>query len=219
MEGRGATPGVVALRDTSGDGKADVKERIGDKNSTGIALRNGYLYVGTTTSIERYKLTPGELKPAGRGRSGRRGPSARPPASRQGDRVRRQRIRVRQRRRAVQRLPAAGPPAKSRRPGPCPLLESTAASGVSTKTSSARSRPTEPASRPACVRCLRSPGTTARLYTAMNSRDQLDTLWPDLFKAEDNVERPSEALYRVDAERELRLAVLLPRLRAEQAAV
>jgi glucose/arabinose dehydrogenase len=35
------------------------------------------------------------------------------------------------------------------------------------------------------------------LFTAMNGRDQLDTLWPDLFKAEDNVERPSEALYRV----------------------
>ena len=32
----------------------------------------------------------------------------------------------------------------------------------------------------------------------MNNRDQLDTLWPDLFKAEDNVERPSEPLYRVD---------------------
>jgi glucose/arabinose dehydrogenase len=35
------------------------------------------------------------------------------------------------------------------------------------------------------------------LYVAMNGRDQLDTLWPDLFKAEDNVERPSETLYRV----------------------
>jgi glucose/arabinose dehydrogenase len=36
------------------------------------------------------------------------------------------------------------------------------------------------------------------LYTAMNNRDQLDTLWPDVFKAEDNSERPSEPLYRVD---------------------
>jgi hypothetical protein len=35
------------------------------------------------------------------------------------------------------------------------------------------------------------------LYMAMNGRDQLDTLWPDLFKAEDNVQRPSETLYRV----------------------
>src|SRR5438105_7959873 len=28
-------------------------------------LRNGYLYYATPTSIERFKLNPGELKPAG----------------------------------------------------------------------------------------------------------------------------------------------------------
>ena len=48
MDGRGQTPGVVALRDTNGDGRMDVKERFGDKSSTGIALRNDYLYVATT---------------------------------------------------------------------------------------------------------------------------------------------------------------------------
>lgn len=64
MEGRGQTPGVVALRDTNGDGRMDVTERIGDKSSTGIALRNGYLYVATITSVERYKMAKGELKPA-----------------------------------------------------------------------------------------------------------------------------------------------------------
>src|SRR5262249_52150514 len=36
------------------------------------------------------------------------------------------------------------------------------------------------------------------LYIAMNSRDQLDTLWPDLFKAEDNAERPAEPLYKAE---------------------
>ena len=65
MTGRGQTPGVVALRDTNGDGKMDVTERFGDKSSTGIALRNGYLYVATVTSVERYKMTKGELRPSG----------------------------------------------------------------------------------------------------------------------------------------------------------
>ena len=51
--------------------------------------------------------------------------------------------------------------------------------------------------RPACVRCLPSPGTTARYTAAMNGRDQLDTLWPISSRPKDNVERPSEALYRV----------------------
>src|SRR6187402_1203813 len=63
MEGRGGPAGVVGLRDTNGDGKMDVTERFGDKSSTGIAIRNGYLYVATISSVERFKLTPGELKP------------------------------------------------------------------------------------------------------------------------------------------------------------
>src|SRR2546429_3584102 len=37
--------GVVALRDTNGDGKSDVKESFGSGSVTGIALRNGYLYL------------------------------------------------------------------------------------------------------------------------------------------------------------------------------
>jgi glucose/arabinose dehydrogenase len=36
------------------------------------------------------------------------------------------------------------------------------------------------------------------LYTVMNNRDQLDYLWPDLFKPEDNQTRPAEVMYRVD---------------------
>src|SRR5262249_38696717 len=39
--------GVVGLRDTNGDSKMDVTERFGDKSTTGIAVRNGYLYIAT----------------------------------------------------------------------------------------------------------------------------------------------------------------------------
>ena len=35
------------------------------------------------------------------------------------------------------------------------------------------------------------------LYIAMNNRDQLDTLWPGMFTAKENAERPAEPLYRV----------------------
>jgi glucose/arabinose dehydrogenase len=35
------------------------------------------------------------------------------------------------------------------------------------------------------------------LYAAMNNRDQLDTLWPDRFKTEENAQRPAEPLYRI----------------------
>jgi hypothetical protein len=50
MDGRGQTPGVVALRDTNSDGRMDVKERFGDRSSTGIALRNGYFRSATRTA-------------------------------------------------------------------------------------------------------------------------------------------------------------------------
>src|SRR5687768_2634035 len=58
--------GIVGLRDTNGDGKADVvSERFGDAGGTGLELRNGYLYYAAVTHIGRFKLTPGELVPSG----------------------------------------------------------------------------------------------------------------------------------------------------------
>jgi glucose/arabinose dehydrogenase len=58
--------GIVGLRDTNGDGKADVvSEKFGTVGGTGLELRNGYLYYAATTHIGRFKLTPGELKPSG----------------------------------------------------------------------------------------------------------------------------------------------------------
>ena len=42
-----------------------VSEKFGDVGGTGLELRNGYLYYAAVTHIGRFKLTPGELKPAG----------------------------------------------------------------------------------------------------------------------------------------------------------
>ena len=36
--------GLVALRDTTGDGRADIIEHFGAAAGTGIGIRNGYLY-------------------------------------------------------------------------------------------------------------------------------------------------------------------------------
>src|SRR5687768_5904193 len=54
---------IVGLRDTNGDGKADVTETFGDVGGTGLELRNGYLYYAATGHIGRFKLTSGQLKP------------------------------------------------------------------------------------------------------------------------------------------------------------
>jgi glucose/arabinose dehydrogenase len=56
---------VVALRDTTGDGRADVVEHIGKVGNTGVALANGYLYVDEGANIVRYKRGDTELVPSG----------------------------------------------------------------------------------------------------------------------------------------------------------
>src|SRR5947209_1998804 len=64
LQGAGEKGGVVALRDTNGDGKFEMKEHFGSTSVTGIGLRNGYLYIATPTTVERYKMSAGKLTPA-----------------------------------------------------------------------------------------------------------------------------------------------------------
>ena len=54
----GTTPAALSLcRDTNGDGRFEVKEQIGAGSTTGVGLRNGYLYLAHPTTIERFKMT------------------------------------------------------------------------------------------------------------------------------------------------------------------
>lgn len=57
--------GIAALRDTTGDGKADVKKYFGNLTGTGIKVHNGYLYHSSDTSIVRYKMDQNKLVPTG----------------------------------------------------------------------------------------------------------------------------------------------------------
>jgi glucose/arabinose dehydrogenase len=60
------SPGVLALRDTNGDGVADVRERFGNAGNTGIALYRGFLYQDIGPAIIRYPIHPGSLRPSRR---------------------------------------------------------------------------------------------------------------------------------------------------------
>ena len=60
-----STGGILALRDTNGDGKADVQQRFGVAGGTGIALAGNLLYATSGNSIVRYRMEPGSLTPAG----------------------------------------------------------------------------------------------------------------------------------------------------------
>ena len=61
----GRRGGVLALRDTNGDGRADLRERWGGPGGTGIALGGGALYTSTAAAVLRWRLPPGSLRPAG----------------------------------------------------------------------------------------------------------------------------------------------------------
>jgi glucose/arabinose dehydrogenase len=199
MEGRGQTPGVVALRDTNGDGRMDVKERFGDKSATGIAVRNDYLYVGTTTSVERYKITKGVLKPAAAAETIAGDlPLGRPHHDKS--------IAFDGKGSVYVNIGAPSnacqtPDRRPKLPGqdPCPQLEKQG--GIWRFDENTVGQTQADGTRYATG--LRQMPAIAwhdgSLYVAMNNRDQLDTLWPDLFKTENNVERPSESLYRVQA--------------------
>ena len=57
--------GIYALRDTNGDGRADVVQTFSSGPGTCVAIHDGWLYYSTRTGVYRYEYTPGELVPAG----------------------------------------------------------------------------------------------------------------------------------------------------------
>jgi glucose/arabinose dehydrogenase len=57
--------GVLALRDTNGDGKPDQRASFAPGGANDVELRDGYLYVALNDRILRYRLTPGKLEPEG----------------------------------------------------------------------------------------------------------------------------------------------------------
>ncbi|HTQ65705.1 MAG TPA: PQQ-dependent sugar dehydrogenase [Puia sp.] len=48
--------GIIRLRDTNGDGKADDITGFGNYGGTGIAIKKGYLYASSDEEVFRYKL-------------------------------------------------------------------------------------------------------------------------------------------------------------------
>jgi len=59
------TGGVVILRDSDHDGRADRRTRFGKFNATEVRLLGNALYTENTTSILRYQLPPGTMTPRG----------------------------------------------------------------------------------------------------------------------------------------------------------
>jgi glucose/arabinose dehydrogenase len=196
--GRGSPGGgVVALRD-KGNGRLEIKERFGRGSSTGIDFRNGYLYVATTVSVERYKMQPGQLKPAGNAE----GVVVDLPEQREHedkgiafDGKGSLYINI--------GAPSNACQPRDRQPklpgeDPCPLLEHHG--GIWKFDENKLGQKQSDGTRFA-TGLRQMPAITwhdGALYIVMNSRDQLDTLWPGMFTAQENAERPAEPMFRAD---------------------
>jgi glucose/arabinose dehydrogenase len=57
--------GVTALRDSDGDGRADVRQTFGEDGGTGILWHEGTLWLGEPSRIVRWRLPDGTLVPRG----------------------------------------------------------------------------------------------------------------------------------------------------------
>ena len=65
MRGPKGRGGMIALRDTNADGRADITRHVGEGSNSGIALQEPWLYVSSVTSVLRYRLAPRSLSPIG----------------------------------------------------------------------------------------------------------------------------------------------------------
>lgn len=197
--GRGQRGGVLALRDTNGDGKADVQEQFGDNGGNGIALRGEYLYFAPNDAVLRYRLPAGQLKASGRPDTIVAGlPADRNHAAKT--------IVVDNAGNLFVNIgsPSNACQVQDRQPGspgmdPCPELETRA--GI-WKFSANRLRQKQSDGQRYATGIRNAVALTIHpvnggLYGVQHGRDQLYANWSNLFTAEQSAEKPSEELIRI----------------------
>ncbi|MEO8088945.1 MAG: PQQ-dependent sugar dehydrogenase [Gemmatimonadales bacterium] len=60
------TGGVLAFRDTNGDGKPDQRASFGPGGGNDVKVHNGYVYFARNQGVVRYRLGDGKLEPSGK---------------------------------------------------------------------------------------------------------------------------------------------------------
>lgn len=187
--------GVVALRPDE-NGRLGAKESFGTGSTTGVAVRNGYVYSATTTSVVRWKLTPGTLKPTGEMETVVADLPEQNEHQDKGltfDGKGSLYINVGAPSNACQTKDRT---AKDPGQNPCPILE---LHGGIWKFDENKLNQKQSDGVRFATGLRQMPAITwhdGAVWIAMNSRDQLDTLWGDMFSHEENADRPAEPLYR-----------------------
>lgn len=200
--------GIAALRDTTGDFQADIIERFSDMTlmgdgilwETGMAIHNGYIWASNTEAVYRWPMPEdGAIVPEGDPEivvSGFPEQSSHASKSITFDD-------------SGHLYVAVGAPSNNcqqepRTPGsaghePCPELERQA--GVWRFPDDSVGQTQQDGIRYATgirnIVGLDWNSSDNALYVAQHGRDQLGTLWPDLYSEEDNAELPAEEILRL----------------------
>lgn len=193
--------GTVALRDEDGDGIADIIETFGSFTGTGVEVHGEWLYRSSDTAVYRWKLEPGQLVPSGDSELVAGGfPEQRSHAAK------------------ALALDDEGllylnsgapsnacqdPPRQEGAPGqdPCPQLERGGGIWRFTTGTTGQDQMADGIRFATGLRntvAMAWNPTAKALYAVPHGRDQLDTLWPDHFDAEDNARLPAEQFHRVE---------------------
>lgn len=190
--------GVVALRDTDGDGKADQIERFGRVRGTGIEIHNGYLYFGENTRVVRWKLgdglvPDGELEVIVDGFPRQRAHAAKPIDF---DSEGRLIVNIGNPSNACQqRQRTPGSPGRT----PCDELEGRGIYRYDANTLN-QQHPQDGFMMATGLRhcvAIDFNDTVDEMYVVQHGRDQLNQLFPDYYTAEQNAELPSEEFHLI----------------------
>jgi glucose/arabinose dehydrogenase len=192
--------GIIALRDTDADGKADVIEEFPSEAETEVEIYKGHLYFSSNTEIFRARLDDGALLPQGDIQSIISGfPTQRQHAAKTFTFDETGHIYVNV------GAPSNACQIKSRSPGslgqsPCPHLDLQA--GV-WRFDAETVGQTQIADGHRYVTGLRNAMAISwhpdgGLHLVQHGRDQLGTLWSDYYTNKDNAELPAEEFHAVD---------------------
>jgi len=191
--------GLMALRDTDGDGAADSRTTFGNGGGTGLAIHDGWLYAATVTDIYRYRLgeTPVPRAEPQHLVSGMPQQSSHAARGLAVDDDGELFVNIGAPSNACQK--------NDRTPGskgqdPCPLLREhggiwrfSATETGQTFTSDARF-----ATGLRNMFALGYRNADQQLYGVQHGRDQLHSNWPDRFTKEQNAHLPAEQMFTID---------------------
>lgn len=199
--GRTGDGGVVVLRDTTGDGRADVESRFASGSGNGIALRGGHLYYATNDAVVRYPWREGALEPAGPADtivSGLPAASSHRAKSIAFDDDGWLYVNIGSPSNACQeQARTQGSPGKD----PCEELETRA--GIwrfdASRTGQTQADGERFATGLRNTVALAFRPQDGHLYGVVHGRDQLGDLWPEYFNEFSNAEKPAEEFVRIEA--------------------